>query len=256
MRVEERLIEEMNLNAWPALHTVVYDGWLLRFTEGYSKRSNSVTPLYPSRLKDLAAKIYECEAIYEQNGLNPVFKITPFDSSEGLDSILEQHGYKSVDTTLVLTRGLGDPEHKTHLPDALPGHVTVDSKVSHDWLELLCKFGSLKTEYKDTAYRMLMASPLKMGFFTLYDAGEPAACGYCVIQAGYMGIYDIVSDPSRRRRGYGLSLLLSMLDWGRASGAEHAYLLVVESNHAARSLYGKLNFTQLYHYWYRVKQNE
>ncbi|RUT29818.1 GNAT family N-acetyltransferase [Paenibacillus zeisoli] len=253
--VEERLIEEMNLNAWPALHTVVYDGWLLRFTEGYSKRSNSVTPLYPSKLKDLSVKIHECETIYEQNGLNPVFKITSFDSSKGLDSALEQQGYKSVDTTLVMTRGLGDPELESHLPEALHGQVTVDSKVSHDWLARLCQLGGLKPEYKDTALRMLMASPLKQGFFTLYDAGEPVACGICVIQAGYMGIYDIVTDPSRRRRGFGLSLLLHMLVWGRTSGALHAYLLVVESNHAARNLYSKLNFNRLYHYWYRVKQN-
>ena len=43
-------IEELSLSAWPPLQTMVLDGWVLRFAEGYTKRPNSVNPLYASTL--------------------------------------------------------------------------------------------------------------------------------------------------------------------------------------------------------------
>lgn len=250
----KELIEELNLNAWPALHTVMYDGWVLRFTEGYTKRSNSITPLYTSRLNDVDAKISECESIYERSGLPPVFKITPFDYSGKLDLQLEKRGYLSVDTTLVMSRNLHGCEELKVFPETAPSSsITVESKVSTSWLHHLYQFNSLKKEYMDTAFRVLQASPLRQGFFTLYDDGEPAACGLCVLQAGYMGIYDIVTDPARRRRGHATHLMRDMLIWGQAGGAAHAYLMVVENNDAAREMYFKFGFEQLYKYWYRVK---
>ena len=46
------LYEELSLNAWPSLQTQFYDGWILRYTNGYSytSRANSVNLLYPSVL--------------------------------------------------------------------------------------------------------------------------------------------------------------------------------------------------------------
>jgi len=37
-----RLYEELSANAHPALKTIIYDGWILRFSDGYTNRSNSV----------------------------------------------------------------------------------------------------------------------------------------------------------------------------------------------------------------------
>ncbi len=66
-------IEEAALNAWPAPRQMVYDGWLLRFTGGPSKRVNSTNVLYPSRLP-LPEKIKYCEAVYAQAELPPLFR--------------------------------------------------------------------------------------------------------------------------------------------------------------------------------------
>lgn len=40
--------EELALNALPAILTEFYDGWILRYSNGYTFRGNSINPLYKS----------------------------------------------------------------------------------------------------------------------------------------------------------------------------------------------------------------
>ena len=58
-----RYLEELALNAWTSIQTVVYDGWLIRFSNGYTKRANSVNPIYEST-GDLDRKIAYCENLF------------------------------------------------------------------------------------------------------------------------------------------------------------------------------------------------
>ena len=71
-----RQIEEAGLNAWPAHQQMLYDGWLLRFADGYTKRANSVNPVYRSNL-EIDEKIKTCQEIYRNQGLPAVFRLTP-----------------------------------------------------------------------------------------------------------------------------------------------------------------------------------
>jgi len=84
------LYEELSINAHPALQTQVYDGWVLRFANGYTGRANSVYPLYPSSL-DLHEKITECERRYFAQELPAIFKLT--DADMDIDKVLEEMGY-------------------------------------------------------------------------------------------------------------------------------------------------------------------
>ena len=101
-----RRIEELTLNGWPALQTVLLDGWVLRFADGYTRRANSVNPLYPSgevgdSPERLARKVEQCEALYAQRGLDTVFKLTEASEPAGLDALLERRGYEREATTSV-----------------------------------------------------------------------------------------------------------------------------------------------------------
>ena len=82
-----RTIEEISLNAFPCLEQILYDGWILRFAEGYTKRANSVNPIYPS-FQSLDDKIKRCEQIYWRKNLSCVFRLTSLAPAE-IDQALE-----------------------------------------------------------------------------------------------------------------------------------------------------------------------
>ena len=88
-----RHIEELALNAWPALQTLLLDGWVVRFANGYTRRANSVNPLYPSE-QATDAKLRACEQLYRDRGLKVVFKMTAASQPDGLDAFLAAQGYE------------------------------------------------------------------------------------------------------------------------------------------------------------------
>jgi len=51
-----RRLEEIQMNALPSLQIILYDGWVIRFADGFTGRANSVNPVYYSSV-DIAEKI-------------------------------------------------------------------------------------------------------------------------------------------------------------------------------------------------------
>ncbi len=82
------------------------------------------------------------------------------------------------------------------------------------------------------------------------------ATGLGVAQTGCIGLYDIVTDPAYRGRGFGGQIVAGLLAWGAAHGATTAYLQVMLNNPPALRLYARLGFAEYYRYWYRVRSRE
>jgi ribosomal protein S18 acetylase RimI-like enzyme len=85
--------------------------------------------------------------------------------------------------------------------------------------------------------------------------GEAASLGAAALERGYMILFDIVTVAEFRNRGLARHVILSLLHWGKANGARHAFLQVMIDNATALHLYEKLGFREVYQYWYRVKSN-
>jgi len=237
------LYEELSMNAHPALRTQLYDGWVLRFSGGYTNRANSVNPLYPSTLP-LPEKVGFCERIYAAQGLPPVFKLTEV-SPAGLDAYLDACGYRVVTPSCVFTC------------EAMPGGeagqgVTIAKRIEPSWREEYFRLNG--TDAKQTATASAMMGNIQGNVLCAQMAveGKTIACGLCVEERGYAGLYDIVVDPAYRRRGYGLVLCRSLLMEAAALGARAFYLQVAAGNAPAIALYQKLGFRHRYHYHYRV----
>ncbi|MFD0586697.1 GNAT family N-acetyltransferase [Paenibacillus sp. GCM10027627] len=241
-----RGIEEMSLNGWPAHHTLLYDGWLLRFADGYTKRSNSINPIYGNSL-DVGQKIKRCEQLYREQGQATVFKLTPFVQPNGLDERLADMGYEKIDHTLVKTASLADLQ--------CPGfdNIVLSTELTPLWLDAIQTLQKLSERQKEATRKMYDSLPLKKAFAVLMDGEEAAACGIVTLEQGWAGLYDIVTSESKRGRGYGEQLTRRLLYWAKEQGVEQSYLLVVKNNEAANRLYDKFGFTHLYDYWYRTK---
>jgi len=240
-----RRIEEASLNAWPALQQLLYDGWIVRLANGYTKRANSVTPLYPSALP-LGEKVVHCERLYHARGLPAIFRLTSLETPPGLDDLLAERGYRLVDPTLVLYRDLASMRGPTPAG-------TMRCAGLEEWLRLYtCVSGApLESDARHAAILTAIVPETYAAYRTAPD-GSAAACGLAVQEDDVVGIFDLVTAPTQRRRGHASALVAAMLHWATAAGARHAYLQVVRDNAPARRLYERLRFTERYHYWYRV----
>lgn len=242
----ERRIEEASLNSWPAFQQTLFDGWVVRSTEGYTKRANSVTPLYPSFLPD-QDKTAVCENFYQKKQQPTIFRLLSFSpTSHELDAVLAQRGYRHADHTLILSTELSSD-------------TTIHDPILHNvpqtvWLSLFSQFRQLSSEHHDIHSEMLKRLVPDPVFAVVHNKeGLPVACGLGVLENETFGLFDITTAPEQRNKGYGTQLVIAMLDWARQHGASQAYLQVAHTNLVAHHIYTKLGFHELYHYWYRIR---
>ena len=237
------LIEQAALNAWPGLQTLLYDRWVIRFAKGYTKRANSVTPLFAGQLP-LKEKITYCEALFAQQGRPIVFRLPSFSAdSARLDQALTERSYRQIDLTNVQTLDLANVSFA-------PASATVKIMGLRDWLHIFHQFEPKKE--LATHQEMLLSIVPTCCPMMLEAGGKPVACGLGVLDGTTFGLFDIITDTDERRKGYGKQLITSLLTWAQQHEATTAYLQVMVNNTGALQLYESLGFRTLYRYWYRV----
>ena len=242
------LYEELSLNALPALQTQFYDGWVLRYTSGYgyTSRANSVNILYPSKI-DISAKVVECEKRYFGQGLPMIFKITDGTDSE-FDQFLDKQGYMVANPTYMMVADIAANYNEFNeciLKDC------IDEEWMHDYFAL-----SKYVEPQKISIAKQVFANIKVAVFCcrIIKAGSTVACGLCVVERGYAGLFNIVVDEAHRGNGYGQKVCEALISAAKTNGAQTSYLQVVQDNFVAVNLYKKLGFNTLYSYWYRVKK--
>ena len=82
--------------------------------------------------------------------------------------------------------------------------------------------------------------------------GEPVATALMVIGDGIVITGNVITDPSRRRMGYGAAMMRTGLAWAKSAGATVAALNVAADNPAGQALYRSLGYERQYDYVYRV----
>lgn len=235
-------LEERAFNAWPALETVLVDGWVLRFAAGFTKRANSVNALRPK--VGVAAMIGVAGPLYAAHGLPLVFRLSPL-AGASADATLEAQGFRPLDETIVMVAPLADDL-------VVDQAVTIATAPEGGWCAGFAAANRVPAQHRATHDRMLAAIRFPAAFAGLSAGGEPLGFGLAVIERGMVGLFDITTRPEARRQGVARRLVASLMAHGRQLGAAHAYLQVVATNAPAIALYRWLGFAECYRYHYRI----
>lgn len=241
-----RRLEEAILNSWPALEQVLIDGWVVRFGGGFTRRANSVTPLYES-LQPPEAKLPHIEALYAARQLPMIVRLTDRAGAPNLDADLERLGYAFSSGALVMTLDL-----QADAPwQALD--VELDTLALDDWLAHYDRLYGADRAGQDAQGAIIRKIPTRHVLAAYQLEQQVVACGIGVIEGEFLGLFNILTGSATRGRGYGKRLMAGLLAWGHAHGARWAHLQVMDSNRAALALYTGLGFRVAYRYWYRQR---
>jgi ribosomal protein S18 acetylase RimI-like enzyme len=242
----ERTLEECALNAWPALQERVYDGWLLRFAEGFTRRSNSVNSVYEGTLV-VRDKIARCEAAYRERGQPCVFKLTPLARPAGLDELLASRGYRQGGRTSAMLL------ETIPLPAGDAGEASLVAPTEPLWWENFARLAGTSPRHQGALRGILERIPGAHIGIVLNRGGQVVSCGRAVLEDELVGFYDLATDPGHRRQGLAGRLIRHLLSWAVERGARGAYLQVEVENTPARHLYESMGFREVYRYWYRTR---
>lgn len=250
-REEISFYEELQSNAFPALQTIMYDGWSVRFGGGFTYRVNCANPMYPEVLP-AAEKVPYVEALYRQSGLTmSIFKL-----HEGMEpvqlsacqTLLDGMGYGTERDGNIFVCDLTtfDRQPKTQ--------VTVQSVMDDQWLAGFLTMNGTADAQRQAAMTMLKNIHCPIAATSIWEESRMVACGLGVLERGNVGLYDIFVDASCRRRGLGADICTAIMQAGRAQGCQRAYLQVLSDNLGARALYRGLGYEETYEYWFRTKR--
>ena len=243
-----RPIEEACLNGWPGLSEILFDGWLLRFSRGHTRRANSISLLSPSTV-DIAAKVRHCEALYARHGQPTIFRLSTL-SADHIDAVLDERGYgPREDETRVLYRDLSQAAP----PERAEG-VTVTESANPAWLGALARIQGLGDHARAANDTIFAAIANPAGFAASLAAdGRIAAVAFGAVHHGVVCLNSVATDAASQRQGHARRAIGAILDWARTkAGANGACLPVMAHNMAAVGLYDALGFqTEVSRYAYR-----
>lgn len=243
-----KTIEDLSLNAWPSHQIEIYDGWLLRFSYFYTHRTNCVEQIGASEIP-LEEKVHYTECVYRKWGTPCIFKISPL-LDISFDRFLEHHGYvrEHVNYNMVM-----DFPERMNLKTGI--RTEVSRFIPSSWIEgLFALKGTTNVMHRQVVPSMYRAIPKETVCVSIRDGESIIGTGLGILDREYIGVYAIHVRQDFRRRGLARAIVSTILMQGKAMGASHAYLQVVEGNTAAIRLYESLGFHYLYTDSFRVKR--
>ena len=238
-------IERDAFAAWPAAECVGRGPWRLRFTDGVTRRANSVWPYGGAPEEPLDEAIGAVREAYARRGLPAVFQLSRELGCASLDDRLDALGWASEAPVAV----------RTATPDAAGSAatdgVTVSPAPSEDWFAFSGPGGRFRGEAASVYRALLERITAPCAFAERRVDDRIVAVGLGVAGATGVGVFGMRTDEAHRRAGHGQAILAGIAAWSRARGAARLYLQVEDDNAPALALYERSGFATRYRYHYR-----
>jgi N-acetylglutamate synthase len=234
-------VEETCLNAWPALREVLLDGWLLRFSEGLTRRANSANAVDAFARADAR----QCEALYRPQGQPTIFRVlTLLDPS--VDKQLKALGYTCEGESCVLYGDLDEVE------TASDPRVKLLSEPNPEWFAAMATLQNHTGEQARTYRQIIGQLAIPAVFAALSADDETVALAYGAIHRELFCYQSVITGGRKRRQGHGRRIVTALAAWAKENGATGACLEVEAGNIPARALYNSIGLKkELYRYHYR-----
>lgn len=246
-----RLYEELQNNAFPALQTVLYDGWSIRIGANFTYRVNCANPIYHEVLP-VEEKLCFIENLYKSAGLdNSIIKLHTGMAADRLSAcskLLDQMRYDTQRDGNIFICDLSNFDLQART------NVQISGQMSTEWLDGFLSLNGTTEDQRSAAKRMLSNIYYPVITASIIENGTMVACGLGVMERGYVGLYDIYVDAKWRRRGLGSDICTSIMNYGKVHWCHTAYLQVLSDNLGARALYRSLGYRETYEYWFRTKK--
>jgi N-acetylglutamate synthase len=251
LRISAEQACRMSNASWPAVHTRPLGDWLLRASDGFSARANSVMAIGDPgvRFDDAVTATIE---FYREHGLTPWAQVVVGTATGerflGSGWTLARPG--EADSELqVASVAKAARAVRAMLPSS-PPPVRVGETLTPAWLANDAR----ALAHPDAAVAVL-EGPDQVAFV---EIGRPGAApdeallakGRVACEGDWAGITDVWVAQDHRRRGLGAVVLDEMLSWAAERGATSTYLQVRADNAPALALYATLGFRTHHAYRY------
>jgi N-acetylglutamate synthase len=240
-----RRLERALLRVWPDIESMAQNGWVVRFAQGYSGRSNSASAIEQDAMLDELA-LNAIEQFYLARNVQPRVRISPL-SHAAVWPLLQQRGYAIADENHTMIMHLASAATRPAAP------VSHQSAPSASWLDGVCRSQTASKRSPEKLLAILSRLQVPATFATFHEDGKPVAFGFSAIDKGCAELGCIMVDEDRRGQGFGRAVVASLMDWARQRGAATAFLQVSQDNAPALHLYKRLGFATLYDYQTIIK---
>src|SRR5262249_6942594 len=182
-----------------------------RFSEGLTRRANSVNPLRSTARAD-GANIQLFENLFRGQDLPLIFRIpTLLDPS--VDRGLEKLGFTAEGESCVIYADIAALEAKADTA------VEVTSRVDEDWLNTMNRMQKRTEEQSEIFDHIVLSIALPAGYATLRDGDAVMAQAYGVIHDDLLCCESVITNEGARGKGVGRRLMSALFAWAAAQGA-------------------------------------
>jgi GNAT superfamily N-acetyltransferase len=197
---------------------------------------------------ELDARIEAVEAYCAQREMPVLFQMTPGAVHPDLDAILEARGYERKASVSLQTATTSEV-----LARAPHGalRVRLDERPTHEWFQA---WHAAVGADPDPQWRLLQRVAPPSAYASVELGAETIAVGRAVADTGWVGVFSMATRPEARGKGAAGAVLAALADWAAVSDVERMYLQVEHENAVAMRLYGRVGFSELCGFYFRVKE--